>query len=531
MNNLFVKATAIFLALSLVAYCREDTVTAEHSSRDYSINTHNAYSNLFFDSLELEHFIITEVSSDSVARYMRTFYNARNYSFAWFEDSGLTIQAQGFWNAHNRVVRQMEDSSIYDRQLHSLVDFLLYSDTAYSMTRDTLIHAELEFTRHFFRFVHNAYAGKVDPKQVQWNIPRRKLNPPVMLANFINGQSGEWQPLNRSYRLLQRELFHYKTITQNGGWQSIKATRRTWKKGEWGSIVAQVKKRLRATGELSNRSDTSLQFTPALEAAVKKAQRSFGFTPTGIITPALIKELNVTVESRSKQMLLNLERMKWMPKEPDKYLTANIPEFRLHVIENGNDVLTMKIVVGKAVHRTVIFADELQHIVFSPYWNIPQSIVRNEILPAMKRNKNYLREKNMEITGNYNGLPVIRQKPGLGNALGHVKFIFPNRYSIYFHDTPARSLFNEDRRAFSHGCVRLEHPYYLAKHLLKDDPEWTGDKIWDAMHGNEEIWVPLGEPVAVYLTYFTSWVDENGLLHFAKDIYGHDDELAQHLFQ
>ena len=203
-------------------------------------------------------------------------------------------------------------------------------------------------------------------------------------------------------------------------------------------------------------------------------------------------------------MLLNLERMKWMPEEPAKYLLANIPEYRLHVVENGKDVLAMNVVVGKAVHRTVIFADELKYVVFSPYWNIPRSIVRNEIYPAMKRSSSYLRRKNMEVTGYSGGLPIVRQKPGSGNALGKVKFIFPNSYNIYFHDTPSRGLFNRQERAFSHGCVRVHQPFDLAAYLLKDKPEWTDEKIKAAMNRSTEKWVTLDKivPVLHYLFYF-----------------------------
>jgi murein L,D-transpeptidase YcbB/YkuD len=190
----------------------------------------------------------------------------------------------------------------------------------------------------------------------------------------------------------------------------------------------------------------------------------------------------------------------------------------------------MDIVVGKEANRTVIFSDELKYVVFSPYWNIPRSIVRNEIVPAMNRSSSYLSRNNMEITGNSNGLPVIRQKPGKGNALGKVKFIFPNQYNIYFHDTPAKTLFSRQKRAFSHGCIRLEQPFELAKYLLRNDNEWTDNKIQTAMNQSSEKWVELEKPVPVFIVYFTSWVDQEGLLHFREDIYGHDKRMERHLF-
>jgi murein L,D-transpeptidase YcbB/YkuD len=169
-----------------------------------------------------------------------------------------------------------------------------------------------------------------------------------------------------------------------------------------------------------------------------------------------------------------------------------------------------------AATKTVVFNDQLKHVVFSPYWNVPRSIVRNEILPAMNRNPGYLSRNNMEQTGTSGGLPVIRQKPGGSNALGRVKFIFPNSFNIYFHDTPAKSLFQQEQRAFGHGCIRLEEPRQLAEYLLQNQPEWTDRRISDAMNSGTEKWVALKEPVAVAITYFTAWVDADGNLNLGK---------------
>ena len=277
--------------------------------------------------------------------------------------------------------------------------------------------------------------------------------------------------------------------------------------------------------------DTSDFYNNELLNAVIMAKTSFGLKADGVIDKNLIAQLNITVEERIKQILINLERMKWMPEMPSNFLLANIPEYRLHVIEKGKEVLAMNIVVGKAANRTIIFSDQLKYVVFSPYWNIPRSIVKNEIYPAMKRNSSYLQRNNMEVTSFSNGLPIVRQKPGNSNALGHVKFIFPNSYNIYFHDTPSRELFNRAQRAFSHGCIRLQQPLDLAVYLLRQQPEWTNGNIKAAMNSTKEKWVTLNKIIPVFITYFTSWVDNNGLLHFTDDIYGHDKQLAAHLFE
>ena len=519
----------IFISL-LLASCNEarNQKTIEVTIRDTTITPANSYSNLFLDSTSLESFLTKEVAGDSISNYMRSFYNSRNYSFAWFDEYGLTVQAQGFWNAHNNEVRQLSDSSIYDKKLHQVVDTLL-SDSALFIPKNELVETELRFTKHFFTYMQSAYAGKVDPKEVQWNIPRRKLKLVALLDSFLINKDSEWKPLNKHYYLLQQQVVKYREIEKKGGWPFITSAA-TLKVGTKDSAVSLLKKRLQVIG-LYTDGDTTNSYNKELEEAVKIAATSFGLVSSGAVDKTLLSQLNIPVTERIKQMLINLERMKWMPEVSSNFLLANIPEYRLHVLEDGKEVLSMNIVVGKAANRTVIFSDDLKYVVFSPYWNVPQSIVRNEIYPAMKRNSNYLQRNNMEVTGYSNGLPIVRQKPGRSNALGDVKFIFPNSYNIYFHDTPSRSLFDRQQRAFSHGCIRVQQPFDLAVYLLRNQPEWTKEKIKAAMHQSTEKWVTLNKSVPVFITYFTSWVDGKGILHFTEDIYGHDKRMADHLFE
>jgi len=231
-------------------------------------------------------------------------------------------------------------------------------------------------------------------------------------------------------------------------------------------------------------------------------------------------------------MLLNLERMRWVSSGINTdYILVNIPEFKLHVFEKGQLKFSMKVVVGNGQNNTVIFSGDLKYVVFSPYWNVPPGILKKEILPAMQKDKNYLARHNMEINGYTGGLPNIRERPGPNNSLGRVKFLFPNNYNIYLHDTPAKSLFGESRRAFSHGCIRLSEPKKLAEFLLRDDSTWTSAKISTAMNSGKEKYVTLKETVPVFIGYFTAWVDSKGQLNFRDDVYGHDKRLAGKLFQ
>jgi murein L,D-transpeptidase YcbB/YkuD len=228
-----------------------------------------------------------------------------------------------------------------------------------------------------------------------------------------------------------------------------------------------------------------------------------------------------------------MERSRWMPAEPDSnYIMVNIPEYKLHIYDSGKQVMEMPVIVGKATNSTVIFTGKLRYIVFSPYWIIPPSIVKKEILPEMKKNKDYLTKNNMEIYGKDDSLPHIRQKPGGNNSLGAVKFLFPNNYDIYFHDTPNRELFSASNRSFSHGCIRLGEPKKFAQYLLRADTAkiWKSKVIDSCMKLQKEKWVSVKKPVPVFIVYFTTWVDKNGVLNFRKDIYEHDKKMSEKLF-
>ncbi|MBB2150607.1 L,D-transpeptidase family protein [Pedobacter gandavensis] len=501
--------------------------------RDISITPVNSVTRLAVDSLQMEQYIQTQKLTDSAAQYLRNFYNSRNFQYAWVGEKGLTEQARVFYQLNKDYVDNFRDSSLLDVALDKKMELLMKEDTTFKKSDSTLSNLELKLTSHFFNYVSTAYEGKVNPEVIQWHIPRKKISAVVLLDSLMahkNPNPENWEPVNQQYRLLKKELERYYSLQKSGKWAPIPITaKKKHQLGDTGVTVSLVKKRLQALGD-SLILDTLPEFDQALKTAVKSTQQQYGFNPTGTIDASLLKALNVPIQKRIEQLLINLERMRWMPIMPVKSILANIPEYQLHVFEDHKQVFSMGIVVGKAANKTVIFSNKLRNIVFSPYWNVPASIVRKEILPAMSRNRNYLASTNMEQIGTSNGLPVIRQKPGDNNSLGRVKFLFPNSYDIYFHDTPAKSLFSEEKRAFSHGCIRLEQPVKLADYLLADQPSWTPERIAKAMKSNKEIWVTLKTPVPVFITYFTAWVDQDGRLNFRDDIYGHDQTMAEQLF-
>ena len=226
-------------------------------------------------------------------------------------------------------------------------------------------------------------------------------------------------------------------------------------------------------------------------------------------------------DGRVQRIVMNMERWRWLPDDlGSRYILVNIPAFRLDVVENGRSVLGMRVVTGKKNNPTPVLADTIEEIVFSPYWNIPKDIVEKEILPHVADDPTYLERHNMEVDGDH-----YRQRPGRGNSLGQVKFVFPNHFNVYLHGTPSQSLFARVERDFSHGCVRVEHPLELARYVLRDQAEWTEARIVAAMNRGVEQAVRLKHPLPIYLVYFTAW-EEGGQLRTVADVYGHDRRHA-----
>ncbi|HEY1021853.1 MAG TPA: L,D-transpeptidase family protein [Flavisolibacter sp.] len=503
------------------------------SKRNYFINKENAYSDLFLDSTAMEKYIADKKLPDSLSRRMRSFYNTRNYQFAWFTSEGLTEQARAFWNLHDYVTTYDRDTSLKDKALQKRMDALILEENLSASASPNFIQTELTLTQHFIRYMLNNYEkGYVKRKEMERFIPYIKRDPLEVADSLLTKKHKDgkyFEDVHEPYRLLKEKLAQYHNLVKNGGWPEI-PTVKSLKKGDSSATVTLIKRRLQLSGDMVG-NDTSRLFTDTLDAAVRRFQQSMGYTPSGVVNAQVVKDMNVPARIRLEQILMNMERMRWIPTEPTgQLIMVNIPEFILHVYEGKQKAFSMNVVVGKEGHNTVSFTGDLSTIVFSPYWNVPPSIVKNEILPAMEKNPGYLESQNMEQTGTEGGLPVIRQRPGPKNSLGRVKFLFPNSFNIYFHDTPAKSLFNRDKRAYSHGCIRLAEPEKMANYLLRNNPEWTPEKISDAMQSTTEKHVKLNKPIPVIITYYTTWVDETGLLNFREDIYNHEEDLIKKAF-
>ncbi len=507
-------------------------------ARDKSITQKTSFNNLFLDSVQLEKFLNEHAEFKIYEQQYLDFYKQRNYEYAWFDSNGLAEQSDNFINLLNNTIAQLEDSSLYNATLYH--DYERLSDDVKHQQQQAVVEqTELLFTGQFFAYAAKVYKGSdIDATELGWFIPRKKVDLTALLDSSLKSKAtttDKYAPLNTQYKKLQENLAKYFELDKQtaGVWDSIPAPAKLLlKKGDSSLIITQIKKRLILLGDIAT-TDTTAKFDSTLMIAAKRFQRRMGLSIDGVIGAKMILELNVPVKQRIQQLLVNMERVRWMPAEKDtNYIMVNIPEYKMHVYDSGRLMFDMNVIVGKATNSTVIFNGNLKYIVFSPYWNVPPSIVQKEIVPSMKKDKNYLQKNNMETTGTSNGLPVVRQKPGANNSLGLVKFLFPNNYDIYLHDTPNHELFNVSSRSFSHGCIRIAEPKKFAQYLLRSDTAttWKSNVIDSSMHLQKERWVTLQKTIPVFIVYFTAWVDKNGLLNFRKDIYGHDEKMSEKLF-
>lgn len=386
-------------------------------------------------------------------------------------------------------------------------------------------------TAQYFFYAQNVWTGLGSKalQEVNWDLPQKKLSHEALLDSLLKVPSSSFtttEPVYPQYALLKNYLRKYPAIETAGGWPVIKPDKKTYRKNDSSAAITAVRKRLFLSGDLASNNESAV-FDTELENPVKNFQQRYGFKDDGIIHSLLLAEMNFPVEKRIEQIIVNMERCRWLPIALKRdYVVVNIPEYRFHAYENDSIAWSMNVVVGTDMNKTAIFSGMMNTVVFSPYWNVPPGIMKNETLPALKRDKNDLVRNHMEWNGT-----GIRQIPGPWNALGKVKFLFPNSHSIYLHDTPSKNAFSNDRRAFSHGCIRLSDPGRLANYILRKQTEWTASKIDAAMNATKERYIKITDPVPVFIAYFTSWVDSKGRVNFRSYIYQKDSRLANMIIE
>ena len=501
---------------------------------------------LSLDELTINSFFKSNPENQNIVKEVNLFYKNRNLQYAWFTKKGMTQAVSNFQNQLQNYRNDFNDKTLNNTQLDLLIKNNKDKEDIDENDRKKL---ELMLTTTFFKYSEKAFSGiNKNAHQLDWFIPRSKKNYQEMLASLILKDANDKinEPVNVYYSKLKEKLSLYREIQKKGGFPIIKTDIKTLSVTASDSCLLQVKQRLFLSGDLKI-NDKTIVFSSSLEAAISNFQQRLGLPENGKLDAKTLIELNKTVDFRIKQMLINLERLRWVPVEiENNYILVNIPEYKLHFFENNKLTWETNVVVGKEAKKTSIFKGNISRIIFNPYWNVPNSIINNEILPKLKNNPNYLSRNNMQVvsstgkvidasTINWNkyskNVPfIIRQKPGNNNSLGAMKFLFPNSFSIYLHDTPSKELFNQNKRDFSHGCIRVENPKRLALYLLKNDKGWNQDKVDKILKTKKETGIAIKPNMPVYIAYFTAWVDSKGNLNFRDDIYDLDDELAKEIF-
>ena len=422
---------------------------------------------------------------------------------------------------------------------------------------------DLAVSRAMLRYLRHLHLGRVDPRELglRLKVPTEAHDFVALLRSALaDGRIVEivrdLRPRFAQYDDLRAMLVRYRALAADTSLESPPIAASAVRSGQAYAGVDVLYRLLTALGDLSETptSARSQRYEGAIVEGVRRFQIRHGLEPNGILSKETQAALRVPLAWRVRQIELALERVRWLPDVGDERLLAiNIPMFRLWAWDStppdGGASLALDVIVGRALRtQTPVFVEQMREVIFRPYWNIPPSILRNETLPHIARDPDYLRRENMEIVrgDGDNALPVdataenlvllrkgvlrVRQRPGPHNALGLVKFVFPNDENVYMHGTPAQALFSRSRRDFSHGCVRVEDPVALAEWVLKEQPEWTRERILSAMAGTRSLHVGLSRPIQVILFYTTAAVmPEDGTIHFADDIYRHDAILDRAL--
>lgn len=475
---------------------------------------------------------------DSVSK----FYASRNFEPVWKD---ISIR-QSFID----TLQSAESQGLYFEDYHGPELEKMIAERK-DLDKKQLSEFDVLLTDAFFKFGDHLYNGKTDPKKIHeiWDVDKDEINLKQLLQQAIQENDLEvaldkLRPQNpiyrqlitaeKEYRQLKRESKNFKEIS---GGETIKA-------GMHDGRIQDIQFRLLALGYMENLKIGSISYSEDMVEAVKKFQEDHGIEVDGNIGDETIELLNKGYDQQYNQILVNLERWRWYPRElGNHYILINIPGYNLKVIEDGDTISTHKVMVGTGSRKTPIFSEQIEHLVFNPDWHIPPTIKTRDVIPGARKDPDYLAKKNIEVyDGSGNRLDPsnidwssnkaksykYKQTPGSSNPLGRVKIMYPNKYLIYLHDTPSKSLFGRNSRAQSSGCVRVQGAMELAEYLLKDQPEITSEKIQSILDSGAIKRINMKQQVKVHHFYWTAW-RENGKTRFIRDIYDYDDKILKAL--
>jgi L,D-transpeptidase YcbB len=477
-----------------------------------------------------------------------------------YQSNGL----QPFWIENGKPSQRALDiiSVLEDAKNHGLDPNSYFLDGIVQYTNSTdaadLVRLDFLLSLGMMRYVADQREGRIIPREidpvlfesasdeeVDWVTLREAAFGATDMKAFLEQQA----PPFLQYHQLQKKMTEYRALAANGGWPSI-AAGETLKPGMDDPRIKDVRQRLATTGELTAGNMDSTLFDPELEEAVKHFQKRHNLNVDGAIGKQTLSAMNITVEERLTQINVNMERYRWLNRNiKERRVVVNIASFEAFAGEAGKIDLSMPVVVGKRHHETPVFSDTIKYIVFNPYWTLPPSIARNETLPKLKKDPLYLQKHDMRIyqgwgddskeldptkidwskvTKKEMNQYKIRQDPGPKNALGTLKIIFPNKYDVYLHDTPSQALFKKEKRAFSHGCIRMDRPVEMASWVLGGEEKgWGVERIQEIIKSRKRQVAVLEKPLPVHILYRTTYVDANNTINFFEDVYGRDKILAK----
>jgi murein L,D-transpeptidase YcbB/YkuD len=485
---------------------------------------------------------------------VKHFYSGRRYQPAWVEDGHL-IQADVLIKAIEETYGDGLTPDYYHLKLvRSLAERV---NKGLISGQSRLVDLDLLLTDAFITLGCHLSGGCVDPLTIksQWFAKRSTVDVASVLEQALERKRireavMKLRPQQASYDRLRQALAVYRSLLMRGEWPRVSGGR-LLRRGSVSERVVELRRRIAASRDIADDATNRTKvFDTDLEEGVLSFQKRHGLKADGEVGPETLNALNVPLKKRIRQIELNMERLRWiLGNVEQRSIFVNIANFRLYVVDNGRTVLSMKVVVGKPYWDTPVFTSKMTYLIINPSWNVPDSIARREILKEIRKDPDYLGKENIQVLKGWGSreeeidpekidwsritpenLPYrFRQEPGPLNPLGRLKFMLPNKFNVYLHDTSARSLFSSNVRAFSHGCTRIEKPLELADYLLRDDPAWTRDKLLAAIDDGTEQKINILHPLNVHFLYLTSWVDEKGTVQFRKDIYGRDKLLDEAL--
>lgn len=556
MNKKYIAISSLFYLIFIVScMAQPSAVLTEPKEKKEELKLEEKFESTIINRTvkiaAKENFIIVSNKKYPASKFLNSFYKSRKYNLAWFKKNleprkALFTYLKLLKNANyegldpNFYYFQEIENNILELQNLNGNDLIL-----------RVIQIDLLVSNSNLQYFSDLLLGRYDLgpnfNELSYSEPYINLvsiiNKSILKNNF-NSALKIILPESRVYYSLREALMEYEAINANGGWQPV-SPGSTLKKGTSNTRVVFLKHRLYASGDLKLYTNQNPEqylnnnyFDDQLFAAVSLFQKRHGLKQDGAVGNNTLNSLNIPINYKLTSIKINLDLWRKLPKNlGEKYILVNVPAFKLYGVENNQKILDMRVIVGKLDWNTPVFSEYMEYVVINPFWNIPSSIFVDEVLPEVKKDPDYLKKKNIELVSLSNASVEsseyvnwyevdpnnfnyrLRQQPGAGNPLGRLKFMLPNKHSVYLHDTPMKSLFNRSNRRFSHGCIRVERPLELADFVFNDDIEWNAQKIQNAINSGVSNNIYLKQPIPVHILYFTVWVENDNSIHFRNDVY------------